>query len=267
MKLDATPLPTDWDNIFKLWEDVEQFALDHPGHTFICADDPGVNHSPPRVGRLGWSAFRERPADLAADAPWDEQAKQWTIHIGDMKATLYKHPYVDATSRAFEVGLTTAAGRQDMLANLQMRVGKKRWDLRFLDMARLIATWSKDPSTKVGCVIVGPDREIRSTGFNGFPRGIADTPVRYNNREQKYQLVSHAESNALIQAARIGVSVKGCTAYCTWPSCIRCSVSMIQVGVAELVYPASIEIPERWKADFDSSLALLKEAGVTVRSV
>lgn len=268
MELDKTPLPTDWDNIRKLWEDVEQFALDHPGHTFICADDPGVNYSSPRVSRLGWTAFLVRPADLGEHVPWDEQAKQWTIPIGDFKSTLYKHPTDDnATTRAFEAGLTTAQGRKDMLANLQMRVGKKRWDLRFLEMAKLIASWSKDPSTRVGCVIVGPDREIRSTGFNGFPRGIADTLTRYNDREQKYPLVCHGEENAILHAARIGVSIKGCVAYGTWPPCTRCARSFAQVGISEIIYPAGIEIPDRWRADFDMSLALLREAGVRVRTV
>ena len=61
-----------------------------------------------------------------------------------------------------------------------------KWDLRFLELARHISDWSKDPSTKVGCVVVGPDREIRSTGFNGFPRGIEDDDDRLQNREKKY---------------------------------------------------------------------------------
>jgi len=134
-------------------------------------------------------------------------------------------------------------------------------------MAAYVATASKDPSTQVGCVIVGPDREVRSTGFNGFPRGIADTVERYNDREQKYPLVCHGEENAILHAARIGVSVKGCIAYCTWPPCTRCARSLAQVGIAEIVFPAGIEIPDRWKADFELSGALLKEAGVGVRMV
>ena len=53
-----------------------------------------------------------------------------------------------------------------------------KWDERFLELAKQIASWSKDPSTQVGCVVVGPDREIRSTGFNGLPRGIEDSEER-----------------------------------------------------------------------------------------
>ena len=69
----------------------------------------------------------------------------------------------------------------------------KKWDLRFIELAKHISGWSKDPSTKVGCVVVGEDREIRSTGFNGFPRGIDDNPERLANRETKYPLICHAE--------------------------------------------------------------------------
>ena len=97
-----------------------------------------------------------------------------------------------------------------------------KWDQRFLKLAEHISGWSKDPSTKVGCVVVGEDREIRSTGFNGFPRGIADDSDRLSDRDKKYPLICHAEENAIMHAARIGLSLKGCTAYVTWPPCTRC---------------------------------------------
>ena len=141
-----------------------------------------------------------------------------------------------------------------------------KWDGRFIELAKHISGWSKDPSTKVGCVVVGEDREIRSTGFNGFPRGIEDDPDRLEDREQKYPLICHAEENAIMHAARIGVSLKGCVAYVTWPPCTRCSRSLIQAGVVEVVYPDSIEIPERWEADFEMSGSMMKEAGIKVRS-
>ena len=118
------------------------------------------------------------------------------------------------------------------------------WDKRFLKLAKHISEWSKDPSTKVGCVVVGPDRELRSTGFNGLPRGIEDNEERLNNREIKYPLICHAEENAIMHAARIGISLKGCTAYVTWPPCTRCARSLIQAGVSTIVYPENIEIHE-----------------------
>ncbi|MCH2185087.1 dCMP deaminase family protein [Myxococcota bacterium] len=142
----------------------------------------------------------------------------------------------------------------------------EKWDRRFLELASHISTWSKDPSTKVGCVVVGEDREIRSTGFNGFPRGIEDDEERLGDRSLKYPLICHAEENAIMHAARIGVSLKGSTAYVTWPPCSRCARSLIQAGVSEIVYPAGIEIPERWQEDFAIALGMMGEAGVKARS-
>ena len=140
-----------------------------------------------------------------------------------------------------------------------------KWDQRFLELARHISGWSKDPSTQVGCVVVGEDREIRSTGFNGFPRGIKDDAERLLDREQKYPLICHAEENAIMHAARIGLSLKGCTAYVTWPPCTRCARSLIQAGVVEVVYPAESKVPERWSDDFDISTQMMNEAGLTIR--
>lgn len=140
-----------------------------------------------------------------------------------------------------------------------------KWDQRFLALAKHIAEWSKDPSTQVGCVVVGPDREIRSTGFNGFPRGIEDRLERLADRAQKYPLICHAEENAIMHAARIGVALKDCVAYVTWPPCTRCARSLIQAGIREVVYPAPIDIPERWQEDFQLSKDMFSEAGVLVR--
>lgn len=142
-----------------------------------------------------------------------------------------------------------------------------KWDRRFIELARHIAKWSKDPSTKVGCVVVGPDREIRSTGFNGFPRGIEDTAERLGNRDLKYPLICHAEENAIMHAARTGVSLKACTAYVTWPPCTRCARSLVQAGVSEVVYPSGLDIPERWRDDFQMSMTMFGEAGLSVRTV
>ena len=141
-----------------------------------------------------------------------------------------------------------------------------KWDMRFLDLATHISEWSKDPSTKVGCVVVGPDREIRSTGFNGFPRGILDSDDRLTDRDLKYPLICHAEENAIMHAARIGLALKGCTAYVTWPPCTRCARSLIQAGISEIVIPSGLEIPDRWKTDFETSMGLLREAEVLIRS-
>lgn len=148
-----------------------------------------------------------------------------------------------------------------------MRAMSVKWDNRFLELAKHISGWSKDPSTKVGCVVVGEDREIRSTGFNGFPRGINDDASRLTDRDKKYPLICHAEENAIMHAARIGISLKGSTAYVTWPPCSRCARSLIQAGIEEIVYPETKAIPERWLEDFNTSNGMLLEAGIRVRTV
>ncbi|MAW93427.1 MAG: deoxycytidylate deaminase [Euryarchaeota archaeon] len=140
------------------------------------------------------------------------------------------------------------------------------WNERFLNLATHISQWSKDPSTKVGCVVVGPDHEIRSTGFNGLPRGIEDKDERLNNREIKYPMICHAEENAIMHAARIGISLKECTAYVTWPPCTRCARSLIQAGILTVIYPKNTEIPDRWASDFELSMDMFKEAGIELKT-
>lgn len=151
-----------------------------------------------------------------------------------------------------------------------------RWDNHFLDMALHQAQMSKDPSTQVGAVIVGPDREVRSTGFNGFPRGISDTPERLHDRETKLQLVVHAELNAIVQAARIGVSVRGCTLYLAatddtgqvWggPPCTRCTVHVIQAGITRVVARPQ-KAASRWTEDLAQARGLLCEACIPLDEI
>lgn len=141
-----------------------------------------------------------------------------------------------------------------------------KWNIRFIELAKYISTYSKDPSTQVGCVIVGPDREIRSTGFNGFPRGVKDDE-RLHDRAEKYPRVVHAEGNAVAQAARIGTRLKGCSAY-LWPlpPCSNCAKLLIQAGVQNIFSPDQ-HIPERWQEDVKRANDMFKEAGVDVFTV
>lgn len=142
----------------------------------------------------------------------------------------------------------------------------EKWDTRFLDMAALVASWSKDPSTKSGAVIVRPDKSVASVGFNGFPRQLADDEELYANRESKYSRVVHCEVNALIHA---GERLQGYTLY-TYPfmCCDRCVVQMIQSGIERFVFPeATPELKERWQSAFDLTLSYMKEAGVEWREV
>lgn len=139
----------------------------------------------------------------------------------------------------------------------------KKWDIRFLELAEYIAqSWSKDKSTKVGCVIVGPDREVRSMGYNGFPRGVDDTVDERYERPAKYKWTEHAERNAVYNAARMGVSLKGCNAYIPWYPCSDCARAVIQSGIEAIIaYTPDFDDP-RWGPDFRVSNQMLDEAGV-----
>lgn len=132
-----------------------------------------------------------------------------------------------------------------------------------LGLAEYISTASKDPSTKVGAVIVDDDRRVVSVGYNGFPRGVHDTEERLNNRDLKYSIIVHAERNALLFATG---SIKGCTIY-TYPMmpCSVCASMIIQSGIKKVVAPNSDN--PRWKDHIELSLVLFKEAGVEVEFV
>lgn len=106
----------------------------------------------------------------------------------------------------------------------------EKWQHRFMDLARFVSRWSKDPSTKCGSVIVGPTRQQVAYGYNGFPIGVQDTDERYLDRKKKYNLVVHAELNAILNAT---FNVSGCTLFC-WPipPCPECTKAIIQSGIS-----------------------------------
>lgn len=165
--------------------------------------------------------------------------------------------------------LTFSQKTQEMIDYYNEKLVK--WDKYFLSIAAVVSVMSKDPSTKIGAVIVDSDRVIRATGFNGFPRGIEDTPERLNDRETKYKLVVHAEVNAILAAARVGVPLIGCTLYLgsPWggPPCHRCCVDIIQAGIVEVVSTVRNESSDRWSESLDLGQQLLEEAGVRYREV
>lgn len=148
-----------------------------------------------------------------------------------------------------------------------------KWDRRFLRLAQEISRSSKDPSTKVGAVIVNDLRQVVGMGYNGFPRGVEDTEERLFNRDLKYKLVCHAEQNAVWQA---GKEARGSTIY-IWPSfaipniCHECAKAAIQSGITRVVgytpSPEDKELGERWKESIDLAEMMLKEAGVRISEV
>jgi len=139
-----------------------------------------------------------------------------------------------------------------------------KWDIRFLELASLVSSWSKDPSTQTGAVIVRSDKTVASMGFNGFPRQIEDTPELLNNREEKYKRVIHCELNAIINARE---QLNGYTLY-NWPgqSCSRCAVHVIQAGIIRVVsyWDKDSSFIQRWFEDMKLAESLYVEAGVKV---
>ena len=192
----------------------------------------------------------------------------------------------------------------------------KSWKTYFIELTLQVASKSKDPSRQVGCVIVGPDKEIRSTGFNGFPRGVAEdvcippqahflceqeydittasikqrcncghidtdmndlalakhfksAPSNYvydlNERWErpgKYDWVEHAERNAIYNAARMGIPLKGCSAFITLAPCAACARALIQSGIVEVYGPAFPNGEEYKDYGFDKSQIMLREGGI-----
>jgi dCMP deaminase len=133
----------------------------------------------------------------------------------------------------------------------------KKWDLRFIEMARNAASWSKDPSTKVGAIIVDDDKRVISVGYNGFPKGVTDDE-RLDDREEKYKMIVHAERNALLFANK---DVKNCNLF-TYPfmPCSVCAGMVIQAGIKRVVTVKNNNA--RWQKDFVVSRQMFKEAEV-----
>ena len=134
-----------------------------------------------------------------------------------------------------------------------------KWDLRFLDLAKHVSSWSKDPSTKVGAVLANSEnRRVISVGFNGFPAGVEDVEERLENREIKYEMVVHAEQNALLFA---GDRAVGCTLYVyPLPPCARCAVTIIQAGVTRVVSPKTDR--DKWGESSRIAETMFSESGV-----
>ena len=137
-----------------------------------------------------------------------------------------------------------------------------KWDKRFYNLAVHISSWSKDESSRVGCVIVDYKRRVVSVGFNGFPEHVDDTPV---SRERKLMRTVHAEVNALSFASQ---SVEGCSLYTTHAPCANCAAIIIQHGITTVLYPEPDDgFLERWGDSYREALAMFKEAGVYVREM
>lgn len=141
-----------------------------------------------------------------------------------------------------------------------------KWDLRFLDAAELVSKNSKDPSTKVGAVIVNGLRQIVGQGYNGLPRGVVDHDVRYTDRDLKYKYVVHAELNAILQA---GDKARGSTLYLYPafgypPCCNECCKAVIQAGIHRIVGIKPEEENDRWEDSLRVARIMCEEAGIKI---
>ncbi len=136
-----------------------------------------------------------------------------------------------------------------------------KWDGRFLELADTISAWSKDPSRGVGSVIVSPMRQVIATGYNGLPRGVEDLPDRLS-RPAKYDLIVHAEMNAIIQCARNGISPVGATLYSSFSPCIHCTLSIVQAGIARVVTRSIVKGDVHWNDSIEKSIAMFAEVGI-----
>lgn len=144
---------------------------------------------------------------------------------------------------------------------------QEKWDRRYLELAKFVSGWSKDPSTKTGAVIVDSDRRVVSLGYNGFAKGVDDSTELYADREQKYRRVVHCEVNAVLFADRY--RLQGATLY-TYPfiSCSRCAVQMIQAGIKRCVGPVlPAHLEGRWGEDLKLTRQMFQEAGVELHEV
>lgn len=137
------------------------------------------------------------------------------------------------------------------------------WDRRFMDLSGMVASWSKDPSTKCGAVIIDDHNRVLGIGFNGFPRRVLDLPERYDDRPTKYAMIVHAEANAILNASS---SVAGCGIYTTKFPCTGCAKLIIQAGIHRVHCPMQLGTPsdQRWEDDARISRLMLDEALVQV---
>lgn len=134
-----------------------------------------------------------------------------------------------------------------------------KWHDRFMQMAIMVSTWSKDPKRKVGAVIVAPDLRQFSVGYNGFPRGVKDTNDRLYCKNLKLSLMVHAERNAMYNCP---FNMKGSTIYVTKYPCAECAKGIVQTGIRLLVTEKADFGHKTWGPSFLTAELILKEGGV-----
>lgn len=142
------------------------------------------------------------------------------------------------------------------------------WDDYFMTMAYLVASKSKDQSTHIGAVVVGPKNEVRSVGYNSFVRGLRDDVKERQERPEKYLWFEHGERNAIYNATLIGVSLEGCRMYTNGVPCMDCARGIIQSGIKEVIIDSKWDEDnnEKWKEHHKKSLEMFAETGIKIIS-
>lgn len=137
------------------------------------------------------------------------------------------------------------------------------WRDRYLDIAKQVSTWSKDPSRKIGAIAVGNKGQILAQGYNGFARGILDSEERLNDRPTKYKYVVHAEMNVIFNASLNGVSLNGADLYVYGlPICNECAKGIIQVGIKRVYILVDGDVPPIWVESWNNTRSMFMEAGI-----
>lgn len=140
------------------------------------------------------------------------------------------------------------------------------WDDYFMTMVYLVASKSKDKRTHIGAVVVGPDREVRSLGYNGIPRGLNDDVPKRHEKEEKSFWFEHAERNAVYNATRFGASLKGCVMYTQGVPCMDCARGILQSGIREVVVDKKWETnTKNWTERNKRTLEMFEEVGLMLR--
>jgi dCMP deaminase len=137
------------------------------------------------------------------------------------------------------------------------------WKHRYMELAWHIGTWSKDPSTQVGCVAIGDDGQVLSQGYNGFPRKFDDDIELYLDREEKYKYIVHAEMNCIYHATLNGISLKGSTFFVSGLNvCHECAKAIVQTGVKKVITKPKKLYKLKWQESFKTAKEILKQGGV-----
>ena len=137
---------------------------------------------------------------------------------------------------------------------------KSKWNKRFIDLAFKVASWSKDPSCRVGAVVVSKDKLHFALGYNGLPRKVEDSEERLQISGKKLKLTVHAEVNAILNAP---VRPDGWSLYATRMPCLCCALAIVQSGITK-VYCPLIDTSSKWAQSQQEALALFKETGIKV---